>query len=125
MKHEDAQVPPADAGRLETPVRPDAWWARAENGNIRAWTSAHAESLRLAEEVGFQLEPLYSRAALDAAVAAERERWLEMERAGKAYCAHLEADGCHMTSPEYEAFLKVFGPNDSLSSAPQGAPGVS
>ena len=22
MKHEDAQVPPADAGRLETPVRP-------------------------------------------------------------------------------------------------------
>jgi hypothetical protein len=24
MKHEDAQVPPADAGRLETPVRPPA-----------------------------------------------------------------------------------------------------
>lgn len=24
MKHEDVQVPPADAGRLETPVRP--WW---------------------------------------------------------------------------------------------------
>lgn len=32
MKHEDAQVPPADAGRLETPVRqhsPGPWsWSK-------------------------------------------------------------------------------------------------
>lgn len=26
MKHEDAQVPTADAGRLETPVRPPREW---------------------------------------------------------------------------------------------------
>ncbi len=28
MKHGDAQVPPADAGRLETPVR-RSWWREA------------------------------------------------------------------------------------------------
>lgn len=45
-------------------VRPVAWWARSENGNIRCWTSAPAESLRLAQETGFELAPLYDQAAL-------------------------------------------------------------
>jgi hypothetical protein len=60
---------------------PVAWWSLAENGNIRCWTSAHAESLRLANEVGFDLEPLYDQAALDAAVAAALERRREYDDA--------------------------------------------
>ena len=91
---EDKQSQPADEGRLDPGVRPDAWWARAENGNIRAWTSAHAESLRLAKEVGFQLEPLYSQAALDAAVAAERDC-----RTCKSWTPHHRADVMHCSSP--------------------------
>lgn len=43
---------------------PAAWWHRAENGNIRCWTSAHTESLRLAKEIGFELEPLYDKATV-------------------------------------------------------------
>lgn len=53
---------------------PSIWWSKAENGNIRCWTSTESDALRLAREIGFNLEPLYSQAALDAAVAAERER---------------------------------------------------
>lgn len=64
----------AVAGQVGRPVRPVAWWHKAENGNIRCWTSAHADALRLAGEIGFELAPLYDQAALDAAVAAERER---------------------------------------------------
>lgn len=61
-------------GTVDQPVRPVAWWHTNENGNIQCWTSAHADALRLAREVGFAIEPLYDQAALDAAVAAKRER---------------------------------------------------
>ena len=66
-----------------------AWWARAENGNIRVWTSAEAEALRLAKEVGFPLEALYTRSQLDAALAAEREL------AVRVVADILEAAGAH------------------------------
>lgn len=77
----------AVAGQVGRPVRPVAWWHKAENGGIRCWTSAHADALRLAGEIGFELAPLYDQAALDAAVAAERERIL-------ARCQGKTHEGC-------------------------------
>lgn len=68
---------------------PAAWWANSENGNVRVWTSAQAEALRLAEEVGFPLEALYTQSQRDAAVAAERER-----------CAQYLRDAAGRLTPE-------------------------
>ena len=65
-------------------VRPAAWWALAENGNIRCWTTKHPEALRLASEIGHQLLPLYDHAALSNAMNAEREQCaLQLERLGQ------------------------------------------
>lgn len=39
---------------------PVAWSAFAENGNIRIWTSAPDDVLKLAKQVGIDLAPLYA-----------------------------------------------------------------
>ena len=33
---------------------------------------------------------------------------IERLKAGREYCAHLQADPCHQTSPEFERFAAVF-----------------
>ena len=71
MKHEDAQVPPADAGRLETPVRPRAWLGPSGQSMPDEIYAAWAPSSPADAQ---HYVPLYDRAALDAAVAAEREQ---------------------------------------------------
>lgn len=44
-------------------AKPVAWAAFADNGNIRVWTSAPDDVRKLAESVGVELVPLYTRAA--------------------------------------------------------------
>jgi hypothetical protein len=75
MKHEDAQVPPADAGRLETPVRPCAW-LREQRGEYEGPATlaplmilGHSKVRPHASNHGATYEPLYDQAALDAALA--------------------------------------------------------
>jgi hypothetical protein len=38
-------------------------------------------------------------------------KMIDMIQAARNYCAQLETDPCHMTSPEYKEFVTVFGPN--------------
>lgn len=58
---------PAVAGRLGQPIKPRAWCVGASY-----WPSRDSVPYMLRDEA----EPLYDQAALDAAVAAERERWI-------------------------------------------------
>lgn len=97
-------------------------------------------------------EILKLRAALDAAVATEREHcksmvktlmsqvhssdarymsllkttgeMIDMIQAAKNYCSHVEANPCHTKSSEYEEFLAVFGPNVRANRANDGATGA-
>ena len=57
---------PDGVSAMSAEFGPAAWWNRADNGNIRCWTSAHTDALRLAGEIGFQLEPLYDAATVRA-----------------------------------------------------------
>lgn len=57
---------------VATDAKPVMWMARAENGNIRCWTSAEDEALRLAREIGFELTPLYT-----APQAPQQARWCQ------------------------------------------------
>lgn len=99
----------AEAGRVDPVVRPVAWIAKAENGNIRCWASAPEEALRLAREIGFDLQPLYSQDALDAATNAEREVCAKLHNVvGLAY-GHLwlvnnEPGTPHRYPPERAAY---------------------
>lgn len=74
---------PAVGAPVEPSVRPRAWALFAPNSNYRIWSTVRTEVERLAAEAGAPVEPLYDQAALDAAVAAERERWVA--KAGTAY----------------------------------------
>lgn len=53
---------------MNTKLEPAAWWSRADNGNIRLWTSSNEDGLRLAVEAGFKLEPLYDEATVRAMI---------------------------------------------------------
>ncbi len=66
------------AGQVERQVRPRAWALFAPNGNYRIWSTVREEVERLAAEAGAPVTPLYDQDALDAAVAAERERCASM-----------------------------------------------
>lgn len=51
---------PTGQGPVDRPVRPRAWMAQAPNGNIRVWTSAAEEAVRLARDTGYDLEAMYA-----------------------------------------------------------------
>lgn len=74
---------PAVAGRIDQPVRPVSW-RREWNGDVSDLGAyVHADSEDELDHDG-PWEPLYDQATLDAAVAAERERW----RTAAEYAAH-------------------------------------
>lgn len=73
--HETA---PDSQGPVDRPVRPRAWLAQVDSGNIRCWTSNYTESLRLAREIGHELTPLF---ALPQELADYLMRHLRHERA--------------------------------------------
>ncbi len=58
MKHEDAQVPPADAGRLETLVRPVRCWYCGQQMHYSGHV-AHEPEVRLTLDTGDTEENLY------------------------------------------------------------------
>jgi hypothetical protein len=55
-------------------AKPRAWAIFVDNGNARMWSTLQPHVQKLADSEGLEVTPLYDRAALDAAVAAERER---------------------------------------------------
>jgi hypothetical protein len=86
MKHEDAQVPPADAGRLETPVRPQ----RTEWEEIRMALRqeyGHPYSYRGQPLVDFSRHVYVGRACALLLMAEKQERAL------REAIATLERDG--------------------------------
>lgn len=97
----------AGASPLELGVRPSAWLHRAENGAVVCWTSAYPESLRLAREIGFPLTPLYDQAALDATVAAERERWRALLADVSKQARHPDYDWPACLQREVDGALKA------------------
>lgn len=66
----------ADGAPLERQVRPRAWAIFVDGGNARMWSTLQPHVQKLADAEGLEVTPLYDRAAIDAAVAAERERLL-------------------------------------------------
>ena len=55
--------------------KPRAWAIFVDSGNARIWSTLQPHVQKLADAEGLQVTPLYDQAAIDAAVAAERERW--------------------------------------------------
>jgi hypothetical protein len=76
------QKQPAGIGPVERGVRPCAWWYWSAGGVRRVY----CEDGKPAQKTP-GAEPLYDKAALDAAVAAERERILSR-------CQGKTHDGC-------------------------------
>ena len=62
------------ASPIDIPVRPRAWAIFVDNGNARIWSTLQPHVQKLADAEGLGVTPLYDQAALDASVAAERER---------------------------------------------------
>jgi hypothetical protein len=71
----------ADAGRLKHGVRPVAWigpvWQLMNDHIYEAWADKYPDDAKY-------FQPLYDKAAIDAAVAAERERWQRIAQAAQA-----------------------------------------
>ena len=115
----------ADGAPLERQVRPRAWAIFVDGGNARMWSTLQPHVQKLADAEGLEVTPLYDRAAIDAAVAAERvqiaarirEAWHQREashgnRAGEYHegmLAGLDA-----------AVALALGPNARLSGGPLG-----
>ena len=64
----------SEANSVERPVGPRAWVIFADNGNCRMWTTFQPHIQKAADAEGLTVTPLFDQAAIDAAVAAERER---------------------------------------------------
>ena len=71
-------------------AEPVAWANFAETGNIRIWTSAAKEAVRIAQENGIDLMPLYSADQLRAAVPDEREALEDAESDAGRLALELE-----------------------------------
>ena len=109
MKHEDAQVPPADAGRLETPVRPVAYVQRM--GSYQG-VPAYGCLLTIEAEQRMKVnDALYGQLELDQAVAAERERLHNLLR--------LVADEPNIDKARALADAELHGPNVPMSRTQQ------
>ena len=65
---------PAVVGPVEPTVRPRAWAIFVDNGNARMWSTFQPHVQKLADAEGLEVTRLYDQPAIDAAVAAERER---------------------------------------------------
>lgn len=63
---------------VEQPVRPRAWAIFVDNGNARMWSTLQPHVQKLADAEGLTITPLYDQAALDAAVAAVRDRMRDL-----------------------------------------------
>lgn len=58
--------------------KPRAWVIFADNGNCRMWTTFQPHIQATADAAGLQVTHLFDQTALDAAVAAERERLIAL-----------------------------------------------
>lgn len=67
--------------------KPRAWVIFADNGSCRMWTTFQPHIQATADAAGLQVTHLYDQAAIDAAVAAERERIAT--KLHEMDCAHL------------------------------------
>ena len=65
---DNEQLPPADAGRLETPVRPRAWWRESTLPECRPCVTTDPEEAQQWRDDGLAVVELGD-------VDAERERW--------------------------------------------------
>ncbi len=74
-------------GPVDRPVGPRAWVIFADNGNCRMWTTFQPHIQKAADAEGLTVTPLFDQSAIDASVAAERERL--------ALLAENRADGWH------------------------------
>jgi hypothetical protein len=70
-----------EAKSIDGKAGPRAWVIFADNGNCRMWTTFQPHIQATADAAGLQVTLLYDQAAIDAAVAAERERWADAMRA--------------------------------------------
>ena len=80
---------PANVGSMEglglvpEHVTPRAWAIFVDSSNARLWSTLQPHVQKLADAEGLAVTALYDHAAIDAAVAAERGRWIA--KAGQAY----------------------------------------
>ena len=96
-------------GQVPERVKPRAWAIFVDNGNARMWSTLQPHVQKLADAEGLEVTRLYDQAAIDAAVAAERERWA-MLLAGASRIAEnnaKRADDCGMLSRALLDALKV------------------
>ena len=64
----------SEASSMDCRVGPRAWVIFADNGNCRMWTTFQPHIQKAADAEGLTVTPLFDQTAIDAAVAAERER---------------------------------------------------
>lgn len=71
----------ASLGLAASAPKPRAWAIFVDSGNARMWTTLQPHVQKLADAEGLEVTPLYDRAEVDAAVAAEREKQACLEKA--------------------------------------------
>ena len=67
----------SEANSMDCRVGPRAWVIFADNNNCRMWTTFQPHIQKAADAEGLTVTLLFDQTAIDAAVAAERERWQE------------------------------------------------
>lgn len=122
---EDTTTPPASepvAGPVQRPVRPRAWAIFVDNGNARLWSTLQPHVQKLADAEGLTITPLYDQAALDAAVAAERERWIGLVREFVDFLEPMRfdrpSDDAKAAALDEKARALLEGPNAKLNGGP-------
>jgi hypothetical protein len=113
----------SEANSMDCKVGPRAWVIFADNGNCRMWTTFQPHIQKAADAEGLTVTPLFDQAAIDAAVAAERERLCAAIKAADDKASEgdymLDSDDCirvirgTWVQPEYNP-----GPNAKLNGGP-------
>lgn len=89
---------------VERPVRPCAWIAPTPLESLRSGSPRVRVTTELRRAPDDDDVPLYDQAALDAAVAAERERWRALLEARAAGC---ERAAENTEDPKFDAMARV------------------
>jgi hypothetical protein len=106
----------SEANSMDCRVGPRAWVIFADNGNCRMWTTFQPHIQKAADAEGLTVTPLFDQAAIDAAVAAERERWLAVVFDGWRVLQGLDEHAQKRTSHQnvsdtLDALWRVMKPN--------------
>jgi len=91
----------AGLGLAASATKPRAWAIFTEGGNARMWGTLQPHLQKLADSEGLLLTPMYDQVAIDAAVAAERERWQRIATNAQAVTTGCEDKIDHFEVPSH------------------------